>query len=515
MIKLPNDSGHAFILLEDVISMFAQDMFNGYEIVDQGLFRLTRAAEMSLDEEQDQDFAQVMTEALRQRRMNDVVRAEFQASRALCQVLLETLRLDPKLIFDYDAWFDLSVISRLSFMPAYAHLGREPWKPVPVPEFEREKNIWEVISEKDVWMHCPYQSFDAFLRFIHQAAEDPDVLAIKQTLYRASSPSGVIEALEKAALNGKQVTVLVELKARFDEQSNIAWAHKLENAGATVLYGVTGLKVHAKACLVVRREATGIARYVHLGTGNYNEKTAKIYTDLSLFSCDPDLGSDITAFFNVVSGYSQPVGFKRIEMAPFRLRKKIQRLIAREIVRKNNGEEAGIVAKMNSLVDEEIIQALYRASQAGVSIKLNVRGICCLVPGIPGLSENIEVISIVDMFLEHSRVFYFHNGGDKEVYLSSADWMPRNFDRRLEIMFPLTDRDIARRVIDLLNSCFKDNAKAWKLLSDGNYLRLDAGGDKPFRVQEHLCRQARDQTKGRAAAAPIEIQPQRPKSQQD
>lgn len=337
-------------------------------------------------------------------------------------------------------------------------------------------------------VHHPYESFDSILHFLKTAASDPDVLAIKQTLYRAAEPSAVIENLEKAAENGKQVTVIVELKARFDEHRNIEWAERLVNAGATVLYGVAGFKIHAKVCLVVRREAAGIKRYVHLGTGNYNEKTAKLYTDLGLFTSDEAITEDITSFFNVMTGFSQPLGFNSITTAPYGLKQMLEKMILREGMKATAEQPGFIMAKMNSLVDHDIIEALYRTSQAGVKILLNIRGVCCLRPGVGGLSENIQVVSIIDMFLEHSRVFYFQNGGDEEIYLSSADWMPRNLVRRLELMFPIREPKMVAYVKDLLSLYFKDNQKAWDLRPDGNYIKRVEKEEKDFRIQPYLCK---------------------------
>jgi polyphosphate kinase len=362
-------------------------------------------------------------------------------------------------------------------------------------------------------VHYHYDSFSAFLRFISAAAEDRDVLAIKQTLYRTGHHSPVINALEKAVENGKQVTVLVELKARFDEEQNIEEAKRLERAGATVLYGVVGLKTHSKVCLVVRREAAGIKRYLHLGTGNYNEKTAQIYSDLNLFTSQDELASDVSSFFNLMTGFSSPGHYSKLEVAPYGLRRRLLRMIFRESAQTSAERPGLIIAKMNSLVDREIIDALYRASQKGVRIKLNVRGICRLRPGVKGLSENIEVVSIVDMFLEHSRLFYFSNAGDEEVYLSSADWMPRNFDKRLELMFPVEDKKNKKELIQLLGLYFKDNTKAWVLSPDGEYKKKERGEEKKFRVQEYLCQKALENEALHDKQLTLELKPQRPKKE--
>lgn len=513
VITLPSEQGYAFMLIGDIVSLFAQELFPGYVIAQQGVIRLTRAAEMSIDEEQDEDFSKIMTEALRDRRKNAIVRVETSAPEAIVEFMAEKLQLDKEKIYKTDGWIDLKTISQIAFQPGFENLKRPQWVPRPVSELENALSLWKTLSEKDILVHHPYESFDAFLHFLSQAANDPDVLAIKQTLYRAANPSAVIGYLEKAAENGKQVTVLVELKARFDEQRNIEWAHRLVQAGATVLYGVAGLKTHAKACLVVRREPEGIKRYLHLSTGNYNEKTAAVYSDLGYFTTDEQLTSEVAAFFNVVTGFSQPTGFSKIEVAPFGLRRKLERLIVRETMRSRKEQKGLILAKLNSLVDRDIIEALYRASQAGVQIKLNVRGVCCLKPGLKGLSENIEVVSIVDTFLEHSRIFYFYNAGDEEIFISSADWMPRNLDRRLEILCPLENKKIKNQTLDILKLYFKDNVKSWLLHPDGTYKKKEPANEKKFRVQEYLCKQILESEKHLQSAVLQELKPQKPKTE--
>lgn len=512
MVSLPADEGYQFILLEDLISFFATKLFRGYEILGQGLIRITRAADLSLDEENDEDFSKIMSEALRARRQNHIVRLETDLSGELLDFIRQSLQLEEGSILPVEGWIDLKGISQLAFQPTFEHLQRPDWDPKPVVEFEQAEDLWKLIREKDVLIHHPYESFDSFIRFLSDAAQDPDVLAIKQTLYRTSPHSLVIAALEQAAENGKQVTVLLELKARFDEEKNIQWARRLENAGASILYGVAGLKTHAKICLVVRREPEGIRRYLHLGTGNYNEKTARIYSDLSLFTTDEKMTQDATVFFNVITGYSIPTGLSKLEIAPYGLRRRFEKLILRESLRSRKDQPGLIIAKMNSLVDPGIIEALYHASKSGVQIKLNVRGTCCLKPGIPGLSENIEVISVIDMFLEHSRIYYFYNGGDDELYLASADWMPRNLDRRLEVLFPVEKNPIKKELLETLKLYFKDNVKSWRLLASGEYQRIDSGNDKKFRVQEYLCKKTADSISHTKKSAPQELKPQKPKS---
>ena len=512
MITLPSESFHAFILLEDVVGLFAKELFPGFLIGAQGSLRVTRCAEFTIDEEKDEDLAKLMSEALRSRRESPVVRLEIDAPKDMKNRVKEKMGVMDFKVCEHEKWLDLKSLSQLAFQPGFEKLKRPDWLPRPVAEIEEARDLWVLLKGKDVLVHYPYDSFGAFLHFISTAAEDPDVLAIKQTLYRTGRHSGVIRALEKAVEKGKQVTVLVELKARFDEEQNIEEAKRLERAGATVLYGVVGLKTHSKVCLVVRREAEGIKRYVHLGTGNYNEKTAGIYSDLNLLTSRDDFARDVGSFFNTMTGFSSPGQFAKLEMAPYGLRRRLLRLILRESVQSSPDRPGLIIAKMNSLVDREIITALYRASQKGVRIRLNVRGICCLRPGVKGLSENIEVVSIVDMFLEHSRLFYFFNAGDDEVYLSSADWMPRNFDKRLELMFPVEDKKNKKELVQLLGLYFKDNVKSWALSPDGEYKKKERGEEKKFRVQEYLCQRAIENEALLARQPLLELTPQRPKT---
>ncbi len=514
LVNLPvaeGETGHDFILFEDVLSLFARELFRGYEVADEGLIRLTRAAELTLDEEKDADFLRVMSDAIRSRRLNQAVRAEIGGSADMVAYLKRRFAIQEHTVFLNRSWFDLRGAAQLAFQPGLDELKRPVWEPRAAGDLEEAEDIWAAIRAKDTLAFQPYESFDSFVRLLHEAAKDPDVLAIKQTLYRTGSRSSVIAALERAAESGKQVTVLVELKARFDEETNIEWARRLEAAGATVLYGVAGLKTHAKICLIVRREPDGIRRYVHLSTGNYNEKTAKIYSDFSLFTADEDLSHDAAAFFNVITGFSQPTGFAKFEIAPYSLRKRLERLIMRESMRAHGGGEGLILAKMNSLVDPKIIEALYKASQAGVKIRLNVRGVCCLRPGVKGMSENIEVTSVVDMFLEHARMFYFYNGGEDEIFLSSADWMPRNLDRRIELMFPLTAGPVRKEALETLKLFFKDNVKAWVLQPDGTWRRRAAGDEKRFRVQEFFCKKYADKKSSKRPS--LDLKPQKPKKE--
>lgn len=369
-------------------------------------------------------------------------------------------------------------------------LRYDPYKPQRVPQIVPGEDIFEAIRKGDILLHHPYQTFDPVVDFIKQASADPDVLAIKQTLYRVSGNSPIIASLAQAAENGKQVSVLVELKARFDEENNIVWAKKLEKAGCHVIYGLVGLKTHSKIALVVRREEDGIRRYVHLGTGNYNDSTAKLYTDLGMFTCSEAIGEDATAVFNMLSGYSEPASWNKLVVAPIWLRKRFLKLIKREMKHAQAGREAFIKAKMNSLCDRDIIAALYEASAAGVRIELVVRGICCLKVGIPGISENITVHSIVGNFLEHSRIFWFHNDGQEEIYMGSADWMPRNLDRRVEIMFPVENEKLMDQVRHVLSTQLADNTKAHVLQPDGKYDKIDKRGKKLVNSQQLFCEEA-------------------------
>jgi polyphosphate kinase len=511
MVFLPSEKGHPFVLAEDVIGAFASELFPGYEILEKGVMRLTRGAELSFDEEKDDDFARVITEALHERRTGEIVRMEISATSGWAEDFKKKLGISPEDVVVNPSWIDLKTISQLAFQTGFDQLKRPAWQPRAVPDFERAKDLWPLLKEKSVLVFHPYESFDAVIQFIETAAADPDVLAIKQTLYRTDQNSAVVRALERAAENGKRVTVLIELKARFDEESNVEWAKRLTKAGASVLYGIAGLKTHAKVCLVVRREREGIKRYVHTSTGNYNERTAMIYSDIGYFSSDDDLANDVSAFFNMITGYSQPITWSKIEVAPFGLRRRLLRMIRREALRSTPEHPGLIRAKMNSLVDTDLIEALYQASKAGVKIELNVRGICCLRPGVPHLSETIKVTSIVDQFLEHSRIFHFANGGEDEVYVSSADWMPRNLDRRVEMMIPIEDLPSKKMLMEALDTYFRDNAIAWMLEADGSYTKLDHGKTKKIRAQEAFCNRALSAEDILLKSMPKELKPQKPR----
>ncbi|NEP12997.1 MAG: RNA degradosome polyphosphate kinase [Symploca sp. SIO2C1] len=472
--------------LEQVIAHNLESLFPGMNIQEYHLFRITRNADLAVEEDEADDLLLAIEQELRKRRLGgSVVRLEVHSSTPdpIREMLMRELRLQESDVYEIDGL--LSLIDLMSFMGLNLAALKDPaWTPV-VPSrllvssgSEEVEDIFSVIRNHDLLLHHPYQSFGATVqRFITQAASDPDVLAIKMTLYRTSGDSPIIKALISAAENGKQVSVLVELKARFDEENNIIWARKLENSGVHVVYGLVGLKTHTKILLVVRREESRIRRYFHIGTGNYNPKTARIYTDLGVLSCREDLGADLTDLFNFLTGYSRQRSYRKLLVAPVNLRDRMTEMIRREIEHCHQGATGRIVAKMNALVDQKIIAALYEASQAGVQIDLIVRGICCLRPGITGVSENIRVISIVGRFLEHSRIYYFHNKGEEEVYFGSADWMPRNLDRRVEAVVPLEDPVVIKDLQEILGVMLADNRQAWDLQTDGQYIQREPTED--------------------------------------
>jgi polyphosphate kinase len=502
LVRPAGVEGTTYVLLEEVIRGELGELFPGQNVRESAVFRIARDAELELDDEGGYDFLRAVEEELRNRRRSEIVRLEVEAGAgdALLADLRPRLGVSPEDLYRIPGPLDIRPFFALVDLPALEDLRDPPLRPLSV-DVPAAADIFDTLDERDVVLHHPYESFDPVVAFVGAAADDPDVLAIKQTLYRTSGDSPVVKALVRAAEVGKQVTVLVELMARFDEQSNIQWARRLEESGAHVIYGVRGYKTHAKVCLVVRRGRQGIRRYVHLGTGNYNDRTARLYTDFGLMTADRDIGDDASAFFNALTGYSDPPRMKKLTMAPVQLRDRVLSFIRREQRRAEAGQAAEIRAKMNALVDEDIIRALYDASKAGVKIRLNVRGICCLKPGVKGLSESIEVVSIVDRFLEHARIFYFRNGGDEEVYLASADWMPRNLDRRVELLFPVEAAEARQKVLLALDALFQDNVKARRLQADGSYKRRRPGkGEEPFRAQLHLYRETqRAQERARVA----------------
>ncbi len=488
-ITLPSESGYKFMLIEDVIFMFAGAFFPGEPVAECVPFRITRNADLDIREDLAFDLLTEMEAILDARKRSDCVRLEIgdNVSNELFDFLQQALVVSQRDTYLISGPLDLSSFMKITELNGYSELKYEPWQPQPSPIIKPGVKMFDILSKRDVLLYHPYESFEPVVRLIEEAAADPDVLTIKQILYRTSRKSPIVSALVRAAQRGKYVTAIVELKARFDEERNIEWAKELEDAGVQVLYGVKGLKTHAKVCLIIKREPQGLVRYIHFGTGNYNEITAHMYSDISYFTSDDILGADISAFFNAITGYSQPVQFGKIESAPIGLRERIMDLIKNEIERKRQGQNAFIRAKMNSLADPLMVRTLYKASQAGVRIELNIRGICCLRPGIPGISENISVISIVDRFLEHSRIFQFHHGGDDLVFMSTADWMPRNLDKRIELLIPILDPQAKSRCIEILDSCFADNTNSWKLSSDNKYTRQKPSGRKKnSRCQERL-----------------------------
>jgi polyphosphate kinase len=502
LVRPLGGDGNTYVLLEEIIRGELATLFPGQTVMESAAFRIARDAEMELDEEGGRDYLENIEDELRKRRMSRVVRLEVQAAAgdALVAILVERLQIEVPDVYFVRAPLDVRALQPLVDLPALEHLREPPLKPLPVMEPAEMADIFARLREGEVLLHHPYDAFDPVVQFVTSAADDPDVLAIKQTLYRTSGESPIVQALARAAEKGKQVTVLVELMARFDEQSNIRWARSLEESGAHVIYGIRGYKTHAKICLVVRRGPHGIERYVHLGTGNYNDRTARMYTDCGLMTSSRTIGEDASAFFNSLTGYSDPPRMQKLAMAPTGMRERFLKLIERERRRAQDGQAAEIRAKCNSLVDEDIIRALYEASRAGVRIRLNVRGICCLRPGVKGVSETIEVVSIVDRFLEHSRIYHFRNGGDDEFYLSSADWMSRNLDRRIELLFPV-GAEARAKVMNILDAMFEDNVKLRRLMPDGSYKRRRPNkGEDPFRAQLHLYRQyARTLERARAA----------------
>jgi polyphosphate kinase len=510
LVRVSDSNTASFVLLEEVIRAHLSQLFPGQAIREAACIRLSRDAELELDDEGGHTQLEIVEREVRRRRRSDVVRLEIEqnASADLRTILERQLDLDPDDVHALAPPLDLRLLMGFADLPGFDALRDPPLQPVDVLANE-DRDLFQILDERDLLLHHPYDAFDPVLSLVAQAADDPDVLAIKQTLYRASSGSPLLASLKRAAERGKQVTVLVELTARFDEERNIHWARELEAAGAHVIYGVRGYKTHAKMCLVVRRSPDGVRRYLHLGTGNYNERTARLYTDFGLMTSSHQLCTDASAVFNAITGYSDPPRLSKLVIAPTGLRRQFLKLIDREKRRAESGLPAEITAKMNSLSDGEIIEALYAASRAGVKIRLNVRGICALRPGVADVSANIEVVSIVDRFLEHARVYCFRNGGDDEVYLASADWMTRNLDKRIELMFPLEQEQQKRQAKAALDAMFRDNVKARRLGSDGTYKRVRrAKGEPPFRVQQFLqdeAKRAADLAKERVS---ISFQPE-------
>lgn len=490
VVWLPSDAQKKqFTLLNDIIELYGTQLFPGFTVREKLFFKVMRDADFAVDEDADTNFINAMENVLAKRQSSFAVAMICNnSSSRIKDFLCEKLALAEEDVYTVSDIIDPTILAELYNIDESVQLSIPEWNHFYPSDLPKKEPLWDTIKQHDVLLHVPYESYEPVVKFITDAANDDNVLAIKMTLYRTGNDSPIVAALEKAARHGKQVTVLVELKARFDEEQNIAWAEQLEKAGAIVIYGLVNLKVHAKILYVIRREGDMLKRYVHISTGNYNTKTAKLYSDLSIFTANSEIANDATVFFNLVTGYSTLQPMKYLSVAPVTLKDKILSLIEREIEHAKSGNGGLIVAKMNSLTHEEIISALYRASCAGVKIMLNVRGICMLVPGVKKMSENISVISIVDRYLEHARIFYFQNNGSPELYLASADWMPRNLERRVELMCPILDKKIFSEVKKILDTYFDDTTNSHVLNSDGSWKMRDAKktGNATKRAQEIL-----------------------------
>ncbi|MGE5282153.1 MAG: polyphosphate kinase 1 [Chloroflexota bacterium] len=486
------EEGSAFVPLEEVIAANLDSLFPGTEVVDHGYFRVTRDADFTVSDEAD-DLLQAVQDEIRRRRFGEVVRLEIAAGMnpKLRQQLIDALRLEDREVYDIDGLIDLADLGAIADVPGHAELRYPPWTPVTQPRLQGEDDepvdMFAAIRQDDILVHHPYDSFATSVeRFVEQAVADPDVLAIKQTVYRTSDDSPLVPALIRASERGKQAVCMVELKARFDEEANIHWAKSLEESGVHVVYGIPGLKTHVKAILVARREGDRVREYVHIGTGNYHPKTARLYTDFGLFTADEEAGADVAEMFNFLTGYGRPAEYRKVLVSPTTMRDRIVEEIETTVEAHRAGREARIALKMNALVDAACIRALYEASQAGVRIDLNVRGICCLRPGLPGVSENIRVVSIVGRFLEHSRVYAFQRGEETRVLMGSADLMPRNLDSRVELVAPVDDPALKDELLDVLERCLEDNANAWELDAEGTWTRLRPANGRRRSVQEEL-----------------------------
>ncbi|MBC3887743.1 RNA degradosome polyphosphate kinase [Acetobacterium paludosum] len=484
-----------YIFIEDLISPFVNELFTGYDVKQVTEFRITRNGDLAIDEDEAEDLLIEIEKSIQQRKWGASIKLEVSKtmSKKMKKWLMNELEIEENELYELKGNLDLTCFMKFQGRPEFEDLREPRYIPLMSNEFYGREDIFDVIREKDRLLHHPYQSFNTVIDFVRTAASDPDVLAIKQTLYRVSGDSPIIEALIQAAQNGKQVTVLVELKARFDEANNIVWAKKLEKAGCHVIYGLVGLKIHCKMILVVRKESDGIRRYVHLGTGNYNDVTAAQYTDLGMFTAKESYASDVSTLFNLLSGYSHYTLWKKIEVAPKTLRNAFYLAIEREIDNVKMGEKGKIIAKMNALIDEGIINKLYEASQAGVEIQLIVRGMCSIIPGVPKISENITVRSIVGTYLEHSRIYYFYNQGKEDIFLSSADWMERNLNRRIETLFPVEDEDLKKKIKHIIDITLRDTIKTRLMTETGEYQRIDKRGKELLSCQKYFCEEAQEE----------------------
>ena len=488
-IALPAREGqHAFVLLEDALHHYLPRLYHGFEILSCHALRVTRDGDFLISRRRDEDLLGAIEQGVRERRMGDAVRLQYDPDLPanILGKLVEELELGVEDLYPGTGFTAFTDLNQLYASVNAPGLKDRPQISISVPAFDHTPDIWNAIRAGDILVFHPYQSFDAVTRFVEEAAKDPKVLAIKMTLYRVTPTSSIAQALTRAAEAGKEVSVLVELQARFDEEANITWARALEEVGAHVVYGLVGYKTHCKVCLVVRQETEGIRRYCHLATGNYNARTAGIYSDLGLFTCRETFGQDLTELFNLLTGYTRPQKFHHLLLAPIGLREQLLTHIRGEADHARAGRPARLIAKVNSLIDPAVIEELYVASQAGVQIDLIVRGMCSLRPGVPGLSERIRVVSVVDRYLEHARLFYFQNSGEPLYLLASADWMPRNFDRRVEIVFPILEPTLQNRLKEILETQLADNVKGWWMQSDGRYVRTASNGGAPLRSQERL-----------------------------
>ncbi len=492
-IPRDEDGNRCIVLLENVIKRNIDKIFQGFQVICAYPYRIMRNAELGIDEDDASDLLLEIEKSLKKRQWGEVIRLEADAGmdKDMLAILKKELQIREEDVFMINGPVDLTFLMSMYGLKGFDDQKVKDYTPVDVPCLRNKDDIFTNIRKRDIFLHHPYYSFDPVVDFVTSASVDPDVLAIKQTLYRVSGNSPIVAALERAAMNGKMVTVLVELKARFDEENNIGWARELERAGCHVIYGLVGLKTHSKITLIVRREDDGIRRYVHLGTGNYNDKTAKLYTDCGILTCDKRIGEDASAVFNMITGYSEPDEWNDLIVAPIWMKYSFLQMIKDEENNARAGKKAHIIAKMNALCEPMIMEALYKASAAGVKIDLIVRGICSLKTGIPGVSENITVRSIVGNFLEHARIFYFYADGAEKVFMGSADWMPRNLDRRVEIVFPLKQENTKAEAMHILKVQLADNVKARIMDADGKYEKLDRRGKKPICAQDQFCEEAR------------------------
>jgi len=511
-IHLSGDKQHNILLIEDVIAQFANQLFPGETLTAHTSFRITKNGDIAVQEEDAIDLAGEMEDVLVERKIGNTVRLEIPigAPRTLTSVIRQVTSSEQQHVYITPGPLALDSFMEIAFISGHEDLKDSTWEPQASSQIDPQTPIFDTISQKDVLLYHPYESFDPIIRMLAEASEDPEVISIKQVLYRTAKNSRIIDSLIRASENGKQVTVLVELKARFDEARNLQRADELQRAGVQIVYGVKGLKTHAKITLIIRNEAGKLRRYTHFGTGNYNESTAKLYTDVSYLTSREDYGADASHFFNAVTGRSKLVKFNRLVPAPTHMKRRLLELIASETSRAKLGEDAAITAKVNSLQDKDIIDALYKASRAGVKIRLNIRGICCLKTGNKKDSANIQVVSIIDRYLEHARIFSFHQGGSPLLYISSADWMTRNLEKRVELMIPIIDKDSKRKLINTLEAGFKDNQNAHLILSDATSERIIGKTKKNFRVQEHLQKNAEKASKSLAFRRTTTFEPHLP-----